>query len=95
MPFSVEPWRKKKFSLPTCILENSGSQKLLGVAIDRKLNFNEHVTYLCDKASRKIQALARPFPYISQTQTTFNECQFYATSRTLNNHTQWIAQKSI
>ena len=57
-----------KFSLPSCILENSNSQKLLGVTIDRKLNFNEHVTNLCDKASKKIQALARIFPYIPQTQ---------------------------
>ena len=57
-----------KFSLPACILENSNSQKLLGVAIDRKLDFNEHVTILCDKASKKIQALARIFPYIPQTQ---------------------------
>ena len=57
-----------KFSLLACILENSNSQKPLGVTIDRKLNFNEHVTNLCDKASKKIQALARIFPYIPQTQ---------------------------
>ena len=31
-----------KLSLPVCMLENSSSQKLLGVTIDRKLNFNEH-----------------------------------------------------
>ena len=57
-----------KFSLPACILEKSHSQKLLRVTIDRKLNFNEHVTNLCDKASKKIQALARIFPYVPQTQ---------------------------
>ena len=57
-----------KFSQPACILENSDSQKLLGVTIDRKLNFNEHVTNLCDKASKKIQALASICPYIPQTQ---------------------------
>ena len=57
-----------KFSLPACILENSNSQKPLGVTFDRKLNFNEHVTNLCDKTSKKIQALARIFPYIRQTQ---------------------------
>ena len=53
-----------KFLLPACILENSNSQKLLGVTIDRKLNFNEHVTSLCDNASKKIQALAIIFPFI-------------------------------
>ena len=57
-----------KFLLPACILENSNPQKLLGVTIDRKLNFNEHVTNLCDKASKKIQAPARISPCIPQTQ---------------------------
>ena len=57
-----------KFSLPAGILENSNSQTLFGVTIDRKLNFNEHVTNLCDNASKNIQALARIFPYIPQTQ---------------------------
>ena len=67
-----------KFSLPACILENSVSRKLLGVTIDRKLNFNEHVTNLCDKASRKLQPFARIFPYIPpNTKTTFNECISY------------------
>ena len=50
------------------MLENSDSQKLLGVTIDRKLNFNEYLTNLCDKVSKKIQSLARIFPYIPQTQ---------------------------
>ena len=40
-----------KFLLPACILENSDSQKLLGVTKDRKLNFNEHVNNLCDEVS--------------------------------------------
>ena len=34
------------------------------LTIDRKLNFNEHVTNLCDKAIRKIQPLARIFSYM-------------------------------
>ena len=42
-----------KFSLHAYIIENLDCQKLLGVTIGRKLNFNEHVTNLCDKASRK------------------------------------------
>ena len=61
-------------SLPACILENSDSRKLCGVTIDRKFNINEHVTNLCDKASRKIHA---PPIYTPNTKTTFNECQFY------------------
>ena len=42
-----------KFSLPACILENSNSQKRLRVTIDKKLNFNEHVTNPYDKTSKK------------------------------------------
>ena len=41
------------------IIPNSKSEKLLGVTIDCKLNFDEHVSRLCDKASQKLNALAR------------------------------------
>ena len=55
-----------KFLPPVCILENSDSQKI--ATIDRKFNLSEHVTNLCDKASKKIQALARIVAYIPETQ---------------------------
>ena len=55
-----------KFLPPVCIPENSDSQKI--VTIDRKFNLSEHVTNLCDKASKKIQALARIFVYVPETQ---------------------------
>ena len=60
-----------KFSLPAGILENSNSQTLFGVTIDRKLNFNEHVTNLCDKVRKKIQALPRIFPYYPKNKNDF------------------------
>ena len=41
------------------------SVKLLGVEIDSKLNFNEHVTKLCKKANQKLHALARIAKYLS------------------------------
>lgn len=31
-----------------------GNRKLLGIKIDKELNFNEHVQSLCEKASQKI-----------------------------------------
>ena len=63
-----------KFSLTNCSIDNSNSQKLLGVTIDRKLNFQEHVSNLCKKASTKINALARVFPYmpLNQKKTLMN-----------------------
>ena len=43
-------------------IQNSASEKLLGITIDGHLNFNEHVSNLCKTASLKITALARFFP---------------------------------
>ena len=37
----------------------SSKQKLLGVVIDRDLNFNEYVSSLCKKAGRKLSVLSR------------------------------------
>ena len=47
------------------IIKNSKSEKLLGVIIDTKLNFEEHTTRLCNKASHKLSALARISSYMS------------------------------
>ena len=38
---------------------------LLGITIDNKLKFNEHVTNICMKASRKISALSRISSFLS------------------------------
>ena len=96
-----------KFPLPACILKSSDSQKRLGVTIDRKLNFNEHVTNLCDKASKKIQALAIIFPYIPQTQkrllinvyfmSQFGYCPlvWMNHSRTLNNRINGLHKRAL
>ena len=47
------------------IIKNSESEKLLGVTIDYKLNFEEHLTKVCDKASQKLNALARISSYMN------------------------------
>ena len=62
------------------------SQKLLGVTIDRKLNFNEHVTNLCDRLfflclidKQKNSSTRKNFPiYTPNTKAAFNECLFYS-----------------
>ena len=46
-------------------IKNSSSEILLGVTIDNKLKFNEHVTKLCKKASAKLHALARVSNYMT------------------------------
>ena len=96
-----------KLLLPASILEKSDSQKLLGVTIYRKLNFNDHVPNLCDKASRKIEALARIFPYIPQTQKGLLINAYFMSqldycplvwmnhSRTLNNCISGLDKKAL
>ena len=49
-------------------IQNSASEKPLGITIDRHLNFNEHVSDLCIRASLKTTALARVFPYMTLNQ---------------------------
>ena len=39
------------------------SEKLLGVKLDHKLSFDDHISELCKKASRKIHALSRVVLY--------------------------------
>ena len=95
------------FSLPACIVEKSDSQKRLGVTIDRKLNFNELNTNICDKASKKVHALAIIFPYITQTQkrllmnayfmSHFGYCPlaWMNHSRTLNNRINGLHKRAL
>ena len=45
-------------------IKNSKSQKLLGVVLDSKLKFDVHVGNICQKANRKINALARLTNYM-------------------------------
>ena len=59
----------------------SSKQKLLGLDIDRNLNFNEHVSSLCRKAGNKLSVLARLSNFMSFKQScillkNFVESQF-------------------
>ena len=45
-------------------IENTEEEKLLGVAIDKQLNFETHITKLCQKAGNKLFALARISKYM-------------------------------
>ena len=46
-------------------IKNSASEKLLGVNIDSKLNFDCHVNHLCNKVNKKLRELARVTPYMT------------------------------
>ena len=47
------------------IIKGNASVKLLGVHIDNKLDFNDHVSKLCKKATLKLYALSRVAHYMS------------------------------
>ena len=46
-------------------IQNSKCEKLLGIKIDNKLTFDEHVATICSKASQKLHALARIGNYMT------------------------------
>ena len=46
-------------------IKNSANEKLFGVNIDSKLNFDCHVNHLCNNANKKLRALARVTPYMT------------------------------
>ena len=46
-------------NIGTAQIENSKSQKLLGINIDSKLTFEDHINRICKKASAKLNALGR------------------------------------
>ena len=53
------------FKLGGSLIERSDCEKMLGVKIDYKLNFEEHEKTLCSKANNKLRALARTTTYMS------------------------------
>ena len=89
------------------VIECSNSVKLLGVTIDNRLDFNEHVSKLCKKASSKLHALARVSNLMSKKKLrvlmkSFVESQFsYCPliwmfhSRTLNNRINKLHERGL
>ena len=85
----------------------SNKQKLLGLDIDRNLNFNEHVSALCRKAGNKLFALVRLSNFMNFQQRrillkTFIESQFgYCPliwmfhSRRVNNKINHLHERSL
>jgi len=55
----------ESFSVNGVDLKPSANVKLLGVTIDRKLNFRSHIDSLCASASQKVNALFRIRPYLN------------------------------
>ena len=46
-------------------IKNTNREKLLGIKVDSRLNFNEHLDGIIKKVSRKINALSRMTPFMN------------------------------
>ena len=46
-------------------IKNTNCEKLLGIKVDSRLNFNEHLHGIIKKVSRKINALSRTTPFMN------------------------------
>ena len=64
----VSSCEKIKMEIGDFRIENSTCEKLLGVHFDNSLTFDYHISGLCKKASKKINALARVSQYTNLSQ---------------------------
>ena len=88
-------------------VKNSREEKLLGVKIDSKLSFENHVSSLCKKASQKLHALARAVNFMDLAKrkslmkafitSQFNYCPliWMFHSRQLNNRINKIQERAL
>ena len=47
-----------RINIGSCTVDNSIEEKLLGVLIDANLNFEKHISNICQKAGNKLFALS-------------------------------------
>ena len=52
------------FEISETVICNPKSKKLLGITFDNKLKFEKHIITICQRANRKLNALARLTPYM-------------------------------
>ena len=61
------------FFFNNILMEDSKEQKILGVIIDNRLNFKNHISKLCKKSSQKIAALSRLSSYLHNSEMKWNQ----------------------
>ena len=89
------------------VIETSDQVELLGIKLDKNLNFSEHVSDLLKKANQKLHALARISKYLSKDklkiimktfiQSQFNYCPliWMFHSRTLHNKINKLHERAL
>ena len=58
-------------------IENSTCENLLGVKVENKLNFNEHLDEIIKKVSRQVSDLSRIFPFMELKKRRFLMISFF------------------
>ena len=59
-------------TIETQKVKNSKFEKLLGIKLDSKLNFNSHIHDICQKAGQKLNAISRITPYMDIAKRRFS-----------------------
>ena len=80
------------------LIESEKTVKLLGVEIDEKLNFNDHITTILKKGNQKLHALMRISKYLNEDKLklimrTFIESQFNYCPLLWMNHSRQVNNK--
>ena len=88
-------------------IKSSTAETLLGITIDSELNFDNHLSAICNKVSRKINALGRIVNYMSLEkrrivmkkfiESQFNYCPliWMFHSRTINNKINRLHERTL
>ena len=98
---------KVSMKLDNIELENTSSKKLLGIIINSKLNFKEHLEGIIKKASRKVNVLSRIIPYMNLNKRKFLMNSFFTSqfnycplvwmwhNRTINNKINHLHERCL
>ena len=94
-------------AIETQKIKNSKFEKLLGIKLDSKLNFNSHIHDICQKAGQKLNAISRITPYTDCAKrrllvnaffySQFNYCQlvWMCHNRTNNNKINRLHERCL
>ena len=94
-------------TIETQKIKNSKFEKLLGIKLDSKLNFNSHIHDICQKAGQKLNAISRVTPYMDFAKrrllvnaffySQFNYCQlvWMCHNRTNNNKINRLHERCL
>ena len=110
-PEKCHPLLSSKYSIETKIrgvlVKSSKMETMLGVLIDSELNFENHISDICSKVSRKRGALGRIVEYVTLEkrrelfkafiESQFNYCPliWMLHSRTMNNKINRLHERSL